>query len=64
MFGYTYKDAFRFGYAYDLTTSDLSTYTKGTHEITIGYNVHRRKKEETPKDIKSTDVPPPPQPEK
>jgi type IX secretion system PorP/SprF family membrane protein len=61
MFGYTYKEVFRFGYAYDLTTSGLSAYTKGTHEITIGYNCIRKKKEETPKIIQPTDAPPPPE---
>ena len=25
-------------YSYDITTSDLNTYTSGTHEITVGYN--------------------------
>jgi type IX secretion system PorP/SprF family membrane protein len=62
MFGYVYKEAFKFGYAYDLTTSGLSTYAGGTHEITIGYNIHRKKKED-PKEIKP-EAPPPPQPEK
>lgn len=27
----------KFGYAYDLTTSDIRTYSSGTHEIMLGY---------------------------
>ena len=59
MFGYTYKNAFKFGYAYDLTTSGLSTYAKGTHEICIGYNIFRKKPEESSKE-KPSDTPLPP----
>ncbi|HEY6162658.1 MAG TPA: type IX secretion system membrane protein PorP/SprF [Bacteroidia bacterium] len=57
MFGYTYKDALIFGYAYDVTTSDIGAYGRGTHEIMLGYNLHRKPKEE-PKT--KTDAPPPP----
>lgn len=31
-------------YSYDITTSDLNTYTSGTHEITLGYNFDLLKK--------------------
>lgn len=34
MLGMTLKDFFQFAYSYDLTTSDLSNYNTGTHEVT------------------------------
>ena len=33
LLGYTYKNNLSFGYSYDLTTSNLSNYSTGTHEI-------------------------------
>tara|TARA_Y100000385_G_scaffold67484_1_gene67263 strand:+ start:4331 stop:5230 length:900 start_codon:yes stop_codon:yes gene_type:complete len=33
LIGYTYKNNLSFGYSYDLTTSNLSNYSTGTHEI-------------------------------
>ncbi len=32
------KNGMRIGYAYDLTLSDLSSYTSGSHEIMLGYD--------------------------
>ncbi|MEZ4883335.1 MAG: type IX secretion system membrane protein PorP/SprF [Chitinophagales bacterium] len=40
-------------YSYDITTSDLSNYTSGTHEITVGYNFdffNRKAKKSIPSD--------------
>jgi type IX secretion system PorP/SprF family membrane protein len=34
----------RFGYSYDYTTTELYTYSKGTHEINIGYDFSFNKK--------------------
>ncbi|MCB0514479.1 MAG: type IX secretion system membrane protein PorP/SprF [Chitinophagales bacterium] len=34
---------FRLGYAYDYATSALSSYTRGTHEVMIGYDLIREK---------------------
>ena len=31
-------DRFKFGYSYDFTTSDLGTYSDGTHEMILGYD--------------------------
>lgn len=56
MFGYKYKDVFQFGYGYDITTSGLSPYTKGTHEFMLAYNIHCKKKEEV-KDPAPIEVP-------
>lgn len=33
---------FRFGYSYDLTTSELDTFSHGSHEIMLGYDFIRR----------------------
>ena len=63
MFGYKYKDIFQFGYGYDITTSGLSPYTKGTHEIMLSYNIHCTKKEEPTADPSPTPNPPVPAPE-
>ena len=39
MLGMTLKDFFQFAYSYDLTTSDLSDYNNGTHEVTVVMNL-------------------------
>ncbi|MAS68282.1 MAG: hypothetical protein CMC43_02955 [Flavobacteriaceae bacterium] len=33
LIGYTYKNSLSFGYSYDFTTSNISKYSTGTHEI-------------------------------
>ena len=30
-------DGFKFGYAYEIVTSDLSPYTSGSHEVILSY---------------------------
>lgn len=35
--GFNYKQILMIGYAYDYTTSNLSTYTSGSHEIMLGF---------------------------
>lgn len=39
MIGYTWEDRMVFGYSYDFTTSDLSGYSSGSHELMIGLNL-------------------------
>jgi type IX secretion system PorP/SprF family membrane protein len=39
VFGLDYNQYF-FNYSYDITTSKLSQYSNGTHEITLGYNIN------------------------
>lgn len=36
IFEYIHKNQFRFGYAYDLTTTNLGTYNSGSHELMLG----------------------------
>lgn len=59
MAGFNYKEGFRFGYSYDITTSALAPFTKGSHEIMLGWIFMRKKKEESGKVPTPTDVPPP-----
>jgi type IX secretion system PorP/SprF family membrane protein len=40
------NDGLRIGYAYDFTTSGLSTYQSGTHEISIGISLNKTGKTE------------------
>lgn len=35
------KDVFQFGYAYDITTSNLNSVSNGSHEIVLGYRIKR-----------------------
>lgn len=39
MLGIIIKQKFKVGYSYDITTSDLSAYNSGSHEITLGINL-------------------------
>ncbi len=38
LLGLQLDSSLNLAYSYDITTSDLSDYTNGTHEITVGYN--------------------------
>ena len=37
---YQFTEKFRIGYAYDITTSKLSSYNNGSHEIMINYDLN------------------------
>jgi type IX secretion system PorP/SprF family membrane protein len=41
--GYTYEERFFFGYAYDITLSDLKKHNSGSHEIMFGFRFHNIK---------------------
>ncbi len=43
MVGYTFRDHFTFGYSYDMITSNLKSYSSGTHEIVIGIRFVEKK---------------------
>lgn len=61
--GYRYKDGFaamaglnvaskvNVGYAYDYTTSKLNNYTKGTHEIIVGFLLGNKYSESCPRNV-------------
>jgi type IX secretion system PorP/SprF family membrane protein len=44
LFEFQVTPAFRFGYAYDLTTTRLGAYTSGTHELMVRYEFATNKK--------------------
>jgi type IX secretion system PorP/SprF family membrane protein len=44
MLGLNITDKLRLGYSYDITTSDIKTYSDGTHEIMLGYCFTTKKK--------------------
>ena len=46
LFGYTYKNYISFGYSYDFTTSNLITYSGGSHELLFRILFQRQKPEE------------------
>lgn len=41
---YNFKNGLRIGYAYDLTTTKLSGYNSGSHEIMLGYDLTHKPK--------------------
>ena len=45
MIGYEYEEQISFGYSYDITTSNLSSASSGTHEIMIGFKFSKIKKD-------------------
>jgi type IX secretion system PorP/SprF family membrane protein len=46
---YVFSKGVRVGYAYDLTTSQLSNYTSGTHEVMIGIEFSKKETYLTPR---------------
>lgn len=46
LLGYTYKNYISFGYSYDFTTSNLRTYSGGSHELLFRILFQRQKSEE------------------
>lgn len=51
MVGFNVSSTFNFGYAYDYTTSNLNNYTKGTHEIVIGFLIGNQYGDTCPKNV-------------
>ncbi len=54
LLGLQLDSSLNLAYSYDITTSDLSNYTSGTHEITVGYNFdffNRKGTQSVPSDI-------------
>lgn len=48
MAGYLLNNRFTFGYSYDVTTSNLSKFSSGTHEVMLGLRFLPKKKESVP----------------
>ncbi len=44
MIGMNITEKLKIGYAYDFTTSDVKSYSDGTHEIMLGYCFNKKKK--------------------
>lgn len=51
MIGLNAGNTFNVGYAYDLTTSNLRTVSRGTHEIIIGFLIGNRYSDSCPRNI-------------
>ena len=46
LFGYTYKNYISFGYSYDFTISNLTSYSGGSHELLFRILFQKQKPEE------------------
>lgn len=42
--GFKFKESWHLGYSYDITMTPLSSYTKGSHEIMLGYDIIKKEK--------------------
>ena len=51
MVGMNIYNAFNIGYAYDYTTSRLNNFTKGTHEIILGFLIGNRYPDSCPTNV-------------
>jgi hypothetical protein len=39
--GYNYNDQISIGYAYDITTSSIKSFSDSTHELTLAFKVSK-----------------------
>ncbi len=51
MIGLNVANTFNVGYAYDFTKTDLNTYSRGTHEIMIGFLIGNRYGDTCPRNV-------------
>jgi type IX secretion system PorP/SprF family membrane protein len=51
MLGLNVANTFNVGYSYDVSKSDLKTYTRGTHEIIIGFLLGNRYSDSCPRNV-------------
>jgi len=51
MLGLNVGNTFNIGYAYDFTTSQLNTTSKGTHELVIGFLIGNRYGDTCPRNV-------------
>jgi len=62
MIGYWLKKTFQFGYAYDITTTNLRRYSNGTHEVMLAITIGKKPAAQRAATMASTPeaAPPPP----
>jgi type IX secretion system PorP/SprF family membrane protein len=51
MIGLNVSNTFNVGYAYDYTTSELNNYSKGTHEIVVGFILGNKYPDNCPRNV-------------
>lgn len=51
MVGLNISDVLNVGYAYDYTTSKLNNYTKGTHEVILGFTIGNKYGDSCPRNV-------------
>jgi hypothetical protein len=51
MAGINVGDTVNVGYSYNYTTSTLNNYTKGTHEIIIGFIIGNKYRDTCPRNV-------------
>jgi type IX secretion system PorP/SprF family membrane protein len=51
MLGLNISNTFNVGYAYDYTTSKLNNFTKGTHEIVVGFLIGNKYSDSCPRNV-------------
>lgn len=51
MLGVNVSNRFNIGYSYDYTTSNLNNYTKGTHEIVLGFLINNKYGDWCPRNV-------------
>lgn len=51
MVGFNVANTFNAGYSYDFTTSDLRTYSRGTHELVIGFLIGNKYGDTCPRNV-------------
>ena len=51
MLGFNVANTFNVGYAYDYTKTDLHTFTRGTHELMIGFLINNRYGDTCPRNV-------------
>jgi type IX secretion system PorP/SprF family membrane protein len=51
MLGLNISNTFNVGYAYDYTTSELNNYSKGTHEVIVGFIIGNRYPDRCPRNV-------------
>jgi type IX secretion system PorP/SprF family membrane protein len=51
MLGLNVSNTFNVGYAYDYTTSKINNYSKGTHEVVVGFIIGNKYSDSCPKNV-------------